>query len=134
MRIVIDTNRIVAATIIDGMSRKILFSENFEFFSPEYTTTEINEHKKEIMEKTDLNETEFDFLVSIILEKIRLIPFDEYKNFIEESKNLIKDLDDVPFLALCLTLRTDGIWTDDEHFMKQNKIKIFRTSDMIKLL
>lgn len=134
MRIVIDTNRIIAATILDGVSRRILFSDNFEFFSPEYTVIEINEHKKEIMKKSSLDGTGFRFLLSIILERVRIAPFNDYKNFIEESRGLISDIFDVPFLALCLALKTDGIWTDDKHFMEQDKVKVFRTADMIDLL
>ena len=37
MKIVIDTNRIIAALIKDGVSRKILFDKRFEFVTPDYS-------------------------------------------------------------------------------------------------
>ena len=44
------------------------------------------------------------------------------------------DEKDVPFIALALSIKNDGIWTNDKHFKKQKKIKIFTTQDLIKLL
>lgn len=41
MRVVIDTNRIIAALIKEGISRKIIFNRNFEFVAPDYAIEEI---------------------------------------------------------------------------------------------
>ena len=99
MKIVVDTSRIIAATIRDGLSRTILFSEKFDFFSPEYTLTEIDEHRNEIMEKAELNEDEYGVWISFILERVNLTPSVEYESFIKPAKFLIKDMDDVPIFG-----------------------------------
>lgn len=48
MRILVDTNRIIAALVKDGTSREILFDKEFEFVTPDYSISEINEHKEEL--------------------------------------------------------------------------------------
>ena len=54
MKIVVDTNRIIAALIKDGTTRKILFHKGFEFVTPDFNLTEIYKHKLELLEKTFL--------------------------------------------------------------------------------
>jgi predicted nucleic acid-binding protein len=54
MRIMVDTNRIIAAMLKAGTTRNILFDENFEFVTPDYTIMEIREHKDELLKKTKL--------------------------------------------------------------------------------
>ena len=130
MRIVIDTNRIIASLIMDGTSRKILFNNKFEFISPSYTLTEILKYEKEIMNKARVTPEEFKVLISLIFEKIKIIPKSSYERFIEEANSLIKDTKDASFIALCLALNADGIWSDDPHFFSQSRIKIFTTRDM----
>ncbi len=51
MKILIDTNRIIAALVKESTTRDILFDENFEFVTPDYTLTEIKEHKEELSKK-----------------------------------------------------------------------------------
>ncbi len=133
MRIVIDTNMIIASLIMDGTSRKILFNNKFEFVSPSYNLTEILKYEKEIMHKAHVTHEEFKVLISLIFEKIEIIPKSAYGGFIEEAKDLIKDTKDVSFIALCLALNADGIWSNDSHFFSQKRIKVFTTKDMISL-
>ncbi|MBI4154647.1 hypothetical protein HY498_01010 [Candidatus Woesearchaeota archaeon] len=134
MKIVVDTGRIIAALLRDSISRKILFNENFNFICPDHTISEIDGHKEEIIGKSDISENEFSILLAIIFEKIDVISKLSYEAFLNEAKNLINDLEDVPFLALCLAIKAEGIWTEDKHFEKQNRVKIFKTKDIIKYL
>ena len=43
------------------------------------------------------------------------------------------DKDDTPFIAAALATNSI-IWSDDKHFEKQNKIKILKTKDLIKMI
>lgn len=47
----------------------------------------------------------------------------------EEAKYIMDkiDKDDTPFIALALAVTNDGIWTDDKHFEKQSRIKVWKT-------
>ena len=131
MRIVVDTNRIIAALIKDSKNREILFDLNFEFFCPDYALEEISNHREEIIRKSKITDKEFEILLSLILERIKIVPKEEYSTYLEEASKLIDDIDDVPFIALCLAIKADGIWSEDVHFLKQDKIKIFNTKDLM---
>ena len=48
MKILIDTNRIIAALVKESTTRSILMDETFQFVTPDFTLTEMNEHKEEI--------------------------------------------------------------------------------------
>ena len=130
MNIVVYTNRIIAALIKDGVSRRILSDKRFEFVTPEYSLSEISVYEQVIRKKAKLAHEEFGILFSLIFEYIEIIPLSEYAFFIEETKKLIEDMDDVPFLALALSVKADGIWSDDAHFTAQDKIRIFKTKEM----
>ncbi|HLC60668.1 MAG TPA: PIN domain-containing protein [Candidatus Nanoarchaeia archaeon] len=133
MKVVIDSNRVIAALIKDSTTREILFDKNFDFAAPDYIKIEINTHKNMIIEKTSITENEFDILLSIVFERIDIIPQAEYDEFIVKFKNDIKDPNDVVYMAACAATKAEGIWTHDPHFIEQKKIKMFTNIDLIKL-
>jgi len=131
MKIVVDTNRIIAALIKNGMSRKILFSKNFEFVTPDHSLSEIHKYEEVIKKKAHITHEEFEILLSIIFERIEIIPKLDYEKFLGECGSLISDVGDILFLAVATALKTDGVWSDDTHFDEQDKIKVFKTKNMI---
>ena len=134
MKLVIDTNKIIAALIKDGLSRQIITTPIFTFITPEYTLEEISTYEAIIRKKGKLSKKEFDLLFALLFEHIMIIPKEEYNEFLPVSQTLIEDVDDVPFIALCLAVKADGIWSDDTHFHTHQKFIIFRTKDLITLL
>ena len=56
------------------------------------------------------------------------------KIFFDVTKTLIDDIDDVPFIALSLAFKVDGIWTDDIHFQTQKQFMVFRTKELSLVL
>ena len=133
MKVVIDSNRVIAALIKDSTTREILFDKNFDFIAPDYISIEVNTYKKMIIEKTGVTGNEFDILLSLIFEHITIVPRNEYDEFIAKFKNDIKDPNDVPYMAACAATKAEGIWTHDPHFKKQKKVKIFTNIDLLKL-
>lgn len=136
MRLIADTNAVIAAMIKNSTSRKILLNQKFEFSVPDFSFGEINKYEKEICKKAGVNEDSFDLLISIVFEKINVVPFSEYIESMAEAERLIGriDIKDVPFVACALSLKTDGIWTEDKGFLKQNKVKVWRTNDLMKFI
>ena len=130
MKLVVDTNRIIAALISNGVSRKILMDENFEFVTPAFSLVEIEKHREEIQKKAEVSHEEFILLMSYLFERVAIISPEEYDPYIEEARMLINDVSDVPFVALSLAVGI-GIWTDDAHFLQQKKMTIFRTKDLM---
>lgn len=43
------------------------------------------------------------------------------------------DREDVPFLAAALSTRCDGIWSDDAHFRRQKRVRVWTTKDVLML-
>lgn len=135
MKIVVDTNRIIAALIKDSISRKIITHLNAELFTINFSEEEINKHKEELLIKSNLNETEFKILLRILIDK--LTPLDDplIKMEMKEAEEIMDkiDPDDTPFIAAAISTNAD-IWSDDTHFNKQNRIRIWKTSELAKLL
>jgi predicted nucleic acid-binding protein len=43
------------------------------------------------------------------------------------------DVNDSPYLALAMSFKNDGIWTEDTDFEKQTTIKVWKTKDLLTL-
>jgi predicted nucleic acid-binding protein len=83
-----------------------------------------------ICKKAKISAIEFNIIFNLLFEKITIMPKEEYKEFFEVAKTLIDDINDVPFIALCLALKADGIWSDDTHFKPSKEITIYRTIEL----
>lgn len=133
MKIVIDTNRIIAALVKKGTTRSILFDAAFDFITPDYTMSEIMEYEGDLRKKTNLTLDEFGILVALLLEHVTIIPGADYEKHLGPCQNDISDKDDVPILAVALATGAEGIWTHDPHFQEQRKAKVFTNYDLLKM-
>ena len=133
MKILIDTNRIIAALSKEGTTRDILFDNFFEFVTPDHTINEIEKHKDELKKKTKLSDEEFDVLLALLFERVTIIPRSEFEGFIYQCRNEISDPDDVPHLAACVATKAEGIWAHDPHFKEQKKVRVFTNIDMLSI-
>ena len=131
MKIVIDSNRVIASLIKEGTTREILFDKKFEFFAPEFIKSEIDKYKEDILNKSGLINEEFEVLLSLIFEYIKIIPELEYKYLLDDINLDIEDINDILYLAVCLFIYANGLWTHDSHFKEQNKCKVFTNIDML---
>ena len=136
MRFVVDTNIIFSALIKDSITRKILLSTKFEFFTPEYVFIEIQNHSEEIMERCDLDQNDFKLMIDTLMTDIMVVSTDDFREFVQKAYDIMKDIDedDTSFLALAMMIEGKGIWSNDPHFDKQNEINVWKTKDMVKLL
>ena len=130
MKLVIDTNRIIASLIKKSLSRRIIVTPTFQFITPDHTLQELSKYENLIRKKAKLTHEEFALLFTLIFEHITIVPKEEYKKLLDTAKTLIKDINDVPFVALCLAAKADGIWSDDTHFQTQKQFTVYRTKDI----
>jgi predicted nucleic acid-binding protein len=135
MRLVVNTNRIIAALIKDSASRKILLSDKFSFLTVDITKSEINKHKQEILEKANLTENQLNVILLLLFKRIFVVGDIVIENKMSEAKETMDKIDpsDTPFIALALAVENDGIWSDDMHFSQQNKVKVWSTKKLIEL-
>lgn len=132
MRVVIDSNRIIAALIKDSTTRKILFDDYFDFIAPEFVKSEIEKYRDEIISKSHLTKDKFDILLSFVFEHIKIVPKIEYKILVKELEKEIFDFKDISYLAVSVAKSAEGIWSHDPHFKEQNKVKVFTNIDMLR--
>ena len=88
------------------------------------------------MKKGGLSESKFNTIYELLIDRINVLPKSDIMDHIDDAKQIIGDIDidDVTFIALALTIPNNGIWTEDKHFKKQDKIKIWSTKEILDLL
>ena len=135
MILVIDSNILLAGLIKDSTVRKIIVESGWEFYYPEMSFHEVREYKDMVLEKSGMNEEEYNELLKHLLKHITLVPEEQIKPKIEESNKLLGkvDPDDVVFLATAFSIENSKIWSDDPHLEKQNKVRLFKTKHIVKL-
>ena len=136
MRFIVDTNRIIAGLLRDSTTRQILLHPLFEFHAPDFLLLEIERHKELILRKSSLSESAFQIIFDLLIGNIEVVPMSDIKNHLIEAEGVIGqiDPDDVAFIALALAIRNDGIWSEDNDFRRQDRIKIWSTGDILTLM
>ncbi len=136
MKLIVNSNRIIAALIRDSASREILLSERFNFTTVKFSIKEVQKYKKVIIKKAKINEAEFLHIMNLLLDRLDVI--DETairKEDYLKAKEIMDKIDekDTPFIAAALS-KNSSIWSDDGHFKQQNKIRIWTTKQLIRLV
>lgn len=133
MKILIDANIVISALIKDSKVREILTKKKFEFISPDFILEEINKYQNYICEKSGLSNEEFELLITLIFENIKIIPKEEYENYLEKAKEIMKeDIKDITYVACYFALKCDYLWTNDSDFSNKKEIKIINTEELEK--
>ncbi|MDA4111749.1 MAG: PIN domain-containing protein [Thaumarchaeota archaeon] len=134
MRLVINSDRVIAALIKDSKCRQIILSDRFEFLTIDFARSEIHEHADELLEKSGLSMDEFDAILAILFDKIFIVSDVVIRDKMNQARIIMDRIDpnDAPFLALAMATDNDGIWTEDKHFEKQRAIKTWKTTDLLR--
>ena len=135
MRLIVDTNRIIAALLKDSVSRRIILHRDAELISIDFSFQEIEKHKRELLEKMRISLSEFNLLLEALKNHLVMLNDAVVQQKMNEAKNIMDkiDPDDAPFVAAALATKAE-IWSDDAHFQKQKKIKVWTTREMMKRL
>ena len=135
MRLIVDSNILFAAIITNSTVRKILMHNPYEFLTVGFSEEEINKYKEEILKKSGLSNEEFEMLFDKLKQKLKMLDDQVINLKFEEAYEIMKNIDpkDSVFIAAALATNSD-IWSDDQHFQKQNKIKVWKTEDLIGLV
>ncbi len=136
LKLIVDTNIILKALIKDSKTRAILLNPNHKFYLPEYAIEEVEEHLPLLVGKTGLPQEEIKLALSILLTNIEVLPSEEILAKWNEAKEIIGSVDrgDIPFLAASLTIACDGIWSDDKDLKRQERVKVWNTGEIIRLI
>jgi len=133
MRLIVDTNILISSLIKDSITREILLLPSMDFYLPEFALEEVEAHKTKISKLSGLSPDEIDFFLDVLLENISIVSAQTIRPHLKEAERIIGDIDpgDIPFIALALAVDNDGIWTNDKHFKKVKKLKVWKTSELL---
>ena len=134
MKIVIDSNRVIAALLKDSTTRSILYDKKFDFVAPSYIFSEIKKYKEDIAKRIGMSDNDFGTLLKLVFDNITIIPEAKYSKIIKELNKEISDFKDLSYLAVAVLTEAKGIWTHDLHFKEQSKIKIFTNIDLLRFI
>lgn len=136
MKLVVDTSVLFAALLKKSTVRELLLNPIFEFYVPEFCIDETEGHVEEIAERSGLSVENVYLLLGVLLASVVVVPAERILKRYREAERIMGkiDRDDVPFVALALSFPNDGIWSEDKHFLRQRKVRVWRTRDLLKLL
>ena len=135
MKLVLDTNILIAALIKDSVTREILTHPDMDYLVPEFALQEIEANKDEIMQKSRLSTDRFQLLLAELKSNLCIVPENDIKHR-EEAEHIMNSIDpeDAVFVALALSTNNNGIWSEDKHFEKQHIVEVWKTKDLMKHL
>lgn len=134
MELVIDANILMSALIAtEGKTYDMMFNDRIKLFAPEFLFDELEKHRSEIMEKSGLDEHDFELFLTLISSRIEIVPKDEFMQLIPEAEAITPDPNDTEYIALALKMRC-AIWSNDKKLREQDKVKIYGTSQLMKLV
>ncbi len=134
MDLVVDANITFAALIKESKTHELIFDERLHLFTTEFFFTEFKEHSEEIQEKTEKTEEELNNLLDVLKKNITIVPLEELLPYLDEAEKISPDSDDVAYIALALKLKC-AIWSQDRKLKeKQNKVQVYSTGDLVKML
>lgn len=135
MNIIIDTNVLLSALIKNSSTRRILLESDWIFYYPEISFHEVRKYKNLVMKKSGLNNLEYSKLISMLLDKIILVPKEQMHLKLPEAKEIMKnsDQDDIPFIAAALSIDKSFIWSNDKGYKLQNTIITINSNKIVEL-
>ncbi len=136
MKLIVDTNRIIAALVKDSFSRRLLRSDCFQFYTIAQVREEISKYEYELLPKARVSASSFRALLNTFLERVSFVDDARIQQFMPQARAVLDPIDpkDTPFLAAALAIGAGGIWSHDPHFTKQNLVNVFNTDDLLALL
>ena len=135
MKIIIDVNVFISASIRNSMTRGLLINSGYEFCFPEPSLHKIRKYQSYILEKSGLSELEFLVVLHTLLRFVRIIPFEEIAAYWDKAQEIMEHIDpeDVTFIAAALSQKNAIIWSNDRDFERQDQVICLKTKDLVQL-
>jgi predicted nucleic acid-binding protein len=113
-----------------GATKDLIFLDGIMLFSPEYMLEEIARHKVRLAGVAGLTEEEVETVLELIKSRIALVPKEAFDKFLAKANALIPDKDDTEYIALSLSMNSIPIWSNDQDFKMQDKVRVFTTAEL----
>ena len=88
-----------------------------------------------ISSKSGLAKKEIKLLIDTLATNLKLVPLEEFVEGFGQAEEALNNIDekDIPFLALALSIKCDGIWSNDKHLKEQRLVKVWNTLEIVSL-
>jgi len=133
MRLVVDANILFSALIKESKTSELLINPALNLYTPEFILAEFDKYRIYLANKSKRTEIEFDNIFIKLKQIITLIPLDKIKEQISLAKKICPDSDDIMYFAVAIKLNCP-IWSNDKKLKEQDKIKIYSTDEILKLV
>ncbi len=134
MKIVVDTNVLIAGLLKNSIVRKILNYSWIEFFIPEIVIEEVEKYIGELCFKGNYSQEELRVVLSFLLDGMIFVKKTELEPFMKKAEKLMAiDIKDAPFIAACFAIKADGIWSFDKHFRYQSEVPVFDIEELSRM-
>jgi predicted nucleic acid-binding protein len=133
---VADANVFVAAFLRDATSRRIVLLSGLRLFVPEYLFEEVQAHLPALRRKARLRAQEAREMVERLMPYFVVVPKEIVASRLAEAEGIMKEIDprDAPYLATALAVPCDGVWSDDAHFKRQERVPCWTTAELVAAL
>ena len=80
-----------------------------------------------------MSKENIELLFALFSENIETVSDNDIKRKMPEAIKIMENIDinDAPILACALAIRNQGIWTEDRHFEKQDKVRMWKSADLL---
>lgn len=133
MKIVIDTNVVMAMLIRPGIPLSLFFRSKLHIFAPGLLLIELENNKELLAKKTSLDETEIDNMIELLHANITFVHEENFLGMRRRATDVCPDVKDVVYFALALHLDCP-IWSNEKKLKEQDIIDVYATHELIKLL
>ncbi len=133
MELVLDANILFSALIKNSFTAELIFNDDIKLYCPEFIIQEFLKYEDEISEKMSRTREDFVMIMHMLKEIIDIVPKEEYASFIEKGAEISPDPNDSLYFALALKLDC-AIWSNDAKLKKQDKVKVYNTTEVVKLV
>jgi predicted nucleic acid-binding protein len=82
-----------SALIKDSLTRKMILLSTGMFLFPSFIFDEMEKHKGELEEKSGMETQQFDLLLTILLQKVHIVPTHLLRPFEKKAYDIVKNID-----------------------------------------
>jgi predicted nucleic acid-binding protein len=134
MELIVDANILFSALLKDGVTRKLLISDEFELYTSKFVFEEFFKHIDELAIKLNASNKVLNLHIDGLIaeSKLKIITKDDVKSYVEKAEQISKDPDDVQYFACALKIKC-GIWSNDKKMKNQSAVKVYTTADLLKI-
>ena len=128
-----DANIFVAAFLKDSTVRRIITLPGLQLLVPEYLFEEIDRHLPHLRRKAGLGKREADELAKHLGKYFIVLNRETFSEKLGEAARIMRAIDprDAVYVAMALSISCDGIWSDDPHLKRQNRVRCFTTKELL---